>query len=50
MLEGFISLLMGILRLELSCPDYSIFCRRARNVKIPNEAIAEDRGTFERNF
>jgi len=35
MLEGFISSLLGILGLELSCPDYSIFCRRARNLKIP---------------
>ncbi len=35
MLEGFVSSLMGILSLELSCPDYSVFCRRARNLNIP---------------
>lgn len=35
MLEGFVLSLMGLLGLELSCPDYSVFCRRAKGLKIP---------------
>lgn len=35
MLQGFIISLIAILGLQLVCPDYSIFCRRARGLNIP---------------
>lgn len=35
MLEGYITSLIGIFGFELSCPNYSIFCRRARGLQIP---------------
>jgi hypothetical protein len=35
MLQGFVASLIVILRLDLSCPHYSIFCRRAKGLKIP---------------
>lgn len=35
MLEGYVLSLLDILKLELQCPDYSVFCRRAKNLKIP---------------
>jgi len=34
-LQGFIEALIEILGLELISPHYSVFCRRAKNLKIP---------------
>ena len=35
MLQGLIISLIQILGLQLVCPDYSVFCRRAQGLKIP---------------
>ena len=34
-LQGFIESLIGLLGLNLDCPHYSVFCRRAKKLKIP---------------
>lgn len=34
-LQGFIKSLITILGLDLSCPHYSVFCRRAKDLQIP---------------
>jgi hypothetical protein len=34
-LQGFITSLIKILGLDLKCPNYSVFCRRAKDLKIP---------------
>jgi transposase len=34
-LQGFIGSLITTLKLDLKCPHYSVFCRRAKNLKIP---------------
>ena len=34
-LQGFITSLLVILGLDLACPHYSVFCRRAKGLKIP---------------
>lgn len=34
-LQGFIESLVEILRLDLDCPHYSVFCRRAKKLSIP---------------
>jgi hypothetical protein len=34
-LQGFIESLIKMLGLDLNCPHYSVFCRRAKNLKIP---------------
>ena len=34
-LQGFIESLIEILGLDLACPHYSVFCRRAKNLNIP---------------
>ena len=35
MLQGLVDSLIQILGFELACPDYSIFCRRAKGLQIP---------------
>jgi hypothetical protein len=35
MLQGFVASLIEMLGLKLACPNYSVFCRRARGLKIP---------------
>ncbi len=35
MLQGLVASLLVILRPELACPNYSVFCRRAKGLKIP---------------
>lgn len=35
MLEGYIGSLIVLLGLELACPNYSVFCRRAKGLQIP---------------
>ena len=34
-LQGFVTSLINILRLDLVCPHYSVFCRRGKDLKIP---------------
>lgn len=34
-LQGFLSSIIKILGLDLTCPHYSVFCRRAKGLKIP---------------
>ena len=34
-LQGFIESLIEILGFDLACPQYSVFCRRAKNLNIP---------------
>ncbi|HEV7738053.1 MAG TPA: transposase, partial [Chlamydiales bacterium] len=34
-LQGFIKSLITILGLDLTCPHYSVFCRRAKDLRIP---------------
>jgi hypothetical protein len=35
LLQGFIDSIIGILGLDLVCPHYSVFSRRARGLRIP---------------
>lgn len=34
-LQGFIESIIGILELDFTCPHYSVFCRRAKGLRIP---------------
>ena len=34
-LQGFVDSIIGILKLSLACPHYSVFSRRAKDLKIP---------------
>lgn len=38
-LQGFVSSILSILGLDLDCPHYSVFCRRAKGLHIPTRRL-----------